>query len=519
MNTMLMILDGWGVAPASKGNAVTTANTPNLDRLFAKHPHTTLLTSGRAVGLPDGQMGNSEVGHLNIGAGRTVYQSLTRIDDAIESGKFFENPVLLAAVRNAAESGGAFHIMGLIGDGGVHSYKTHITALVELAKRHGLEKVFLHAWLDGRDTPPKSALGFLRELEDDVTEIGVGRIVTVSGRYYAMDRDNRWERIAKAFDALTRGEGLRAESAEAAVRAAYDRGETDEFVLPTNICASGDDPVLIADGDSVVFANFRPDRARELTRALTEPETTQEGRSFLCRDTKKNVPVVFFVTMTEYDDSLSRVHIAYPPEEIKNTLAEYVSELGLKQLHIAETEKYAHVTFFFNGGREEPYPGEERILVPSPKVATYDLKPDMSANEVCARVIEEIEKERFDFIVLNFANMDMVGHTGVIPAAIRAVEAVDACVGRITDAIARAGGQLLITADHGNSEDMLTPDEHIVTAHSLNPVPLILFRADDAELALAPGGALSDIAPTLLDMMGLEKPAGMTGRSLLIRRK
>jgi 2,3-bisphosphoglycerate-independent phosphoglycerate mutase len=505
---MLMILDGWGIAPACEGNAVSRAETPNLDKLFAEHPSTSLLTSGKAVGLPDGQMGNSEVGHLNIGAGRTVFQSLTRIDDAIETGEFFKNPVLLEAVKKAKDGGGAFHIMGLIGPGGVHSYKTHITALAELAKRHDIDKVYMHAWLDGRDTPPMSALEYMRELESDIAKIGVGKVATISGRYYAMDRDNRWDRIEKAYDALTIGNGLHSVSAEMAIRESYNRCETDEFVLPTNIYADGGEPVTVADGDSVVFANFRPDRARELTRALTEPETV----GFIAR---KKVENLYFVTMTEYDDTLKRVHIAYPPEPIKNTLAEYISNLGFAQLHIAETEKYAHVTFFFNGGVETPYPGEDRILVPSPKVATYDSKPDMSAYEVCERVVAEIKAEKYDLIILNFANMDMVGHTGVIKAAIKAVEAVDYCVGCITGAIAKAHGQLLITADHGNSEDMLTPDDEVVTAHSTNPVPLILFRADDLDTSLKDGGALSDIAPTLLDMMGLDKPAEMTGRSLL----
>jgi 2,3-bisphosphoglycerate-independent phosphoglycerate mutase len=509
--TMLMILDGWGIAPASDGNAVALADTPNLDRLFAEHPNTSLLTSGKAVGLPDGQMGNSEVGHLNIGAGRTVNQSLTRIDDAIDNGEFFNNPILLGAVENAKRGGGAFHIMGLIGPGGVHSYNEHITALAELAKRGGLHKVYIHAWLDGRDTPPSSALEYMRELEADIEKIGVGKVVTVAGRYYAMDRDNRWDRVEKAYDALTLGNGLHATSAEAAISESYSRGETDEFVLPTNVFSVGDSPVLINDADSVVFANFRPDRARELTRVITEPETVEF-------DARKKLKNLYFVTMTEYDNMLARVHIAYPPEKIINTLAEYVSNLGLQQLHIAETEKYAHVTFFFNGGIEEPYLGEERILVPSPKVATYDLQPEMSAYGVCERVVAEIEAEKFDLIILNFANMDMVGHTGVIEAAKKAVTAVDECVGWIVEAIANVGGQLLITADHGNSENMLTSDNEAVTAHSTNPVPLILFREDDAGLSLRSGGALSDIAPTLLDMMGLKQPSEMTGHSLIEKR-
>jgi 2,3-bisphosphoglycerate-independent phosphoglycerate mutase len=423
--------------------------------------------------------------------------------------------------------------MGLVGPGGVHSHQDHLVALVRMAAERGVPRIFIHAWLDGRDTPPRSAAGFLAELEASLAEIGAGRIVTISGRYYAMDRDNRWERVEKAYDAITVGDGLRAASSAEAIEAAYARGENDEFVLPTNIvdpdrpgvdsrlrgndsCVGGNDrgdggsPVVIRDGDSVVFFNFRPDRARELTRALTEPDFDGFGR-------KVRFGALLFVTMTEYDATLTHVRVAYPPEEIKNTLGEYLSALGLRQLRIAETEKYAHVTFFFNGGVEEPNPGEDRILIPSPKVATYDLQPEMSAYLVTDRVAGEIAAGKYDVIILNFANMDMVGHTGVMDAAIAAAEAVDKCIGCILEALEKAGGQLLVTADHGNSETMLTEDGKPVTAHSTNPVPLILVRSDDADISLADDGALSDIAPTLLDMMDLPVPAEMTGHSLLRR--
>jgi 2,3-bisphosphoglycerate-independent phosphoglycerate mutase len=511
-----MILDGCGYSANVRGNAIRQAATPNLDRLWAGRPHTLLAASGLAVGLPEGQMGNSEVGHLNIGAGRTVYQALTRITKSIGDGDFFENGALVGAMENAKKGDGALHIMGLVGPGGVHSHQDHLVALVEMAKRRGVNRVCIHGWLDGRDTPPRSAAGFLGELEDSLSDIGLGEVVTISGRYYAMDRDNRWERVEKAYDAITAGDGLRAVSAREAIEGAYARGENDEFVLPTNIFAEGSAPVTIHDGDSVVFFNFRPDRAREITRALTEPD-------FDGFDRRVRPGRLYFVTMTEYDATLSHVHIAYPPETIANTLGEYLSGLGLKQLRIAETEKYAHVTFFFNGGVEAPNPGEDRVLIPSPKVATYDLQPEMSAYSVTDRVIEEIASGKYDVIILNFANMDMVGHTGIMEAAIKAAEAVDLCVGRIVDALAEAGGQLLLTADHGNSDDMLTNDGKPVTAHSMNPVPLILVRgegANDADGAggvagLADGGALSDVAPTLLDLMNIPAPAEMTGRSLL----
>jgi 2,3-bisphosphoglycerate-independent phosphoglycerate mutase len=496
-------------------------------------------------------MGNSEVGHLNIGAGRTVYQDLTRITKSIADGDFFNNEALVGAMENAKGDGRALHLMGLVGPGGVHSHQDHLVALVKMAKLRGVGRIYIHGWLDGRDTPPRSAAGFLAELEESLAEIGAGEVVTISGRYYAMDRDNRWERVEKAYDAITVGEGLSAPTAREAIESAYERGENDEFVLPTNIFAVGAAPVVIHDGDSVIFFNFRPDRAREITRALTEPEFDGFGR-------KASFTHLYFVTMTEYDATFSHVHIAYSPETIVNTLGAYLSGLGLKQLRIAETEKYAHVTFFFNGGVEAPNPGEDRVLIPSPKVATYDLQPEMSAYLVADRVIAEIASGKYDVIILNFANTDMVGHTGIMEAAIKAAEAVDACVGRVTDALLKAGGQMLLTADHGNSEVMLTDDGKPVTSHSTNPVPLLFVRGDagpdggagagpgsagldgagldgaggdgDAEgggaagpsgdasgrvCRLADGGALSDIAPTLLAMMGLPAPPEMTGHSLL----
>jgi 2,3-bisphosphoglycerate-independent phosphoglycerate mutase len=508
--SMIVILDGWGYREETFGNAVAQAQTPVLDALWTEHPHTLIATSGLAVGLPEGQMGNSEVGHMNIGAGRTVYQSLTRITKSISDGDFFENPALTAAMENATPH--SLHLMGLVSPGGVHSHTDHLLALVRMAKQRGVKNIYIHAFLDGRDTPPRSAGGYLAQLETDLSEIGAGQIVSITGRYYAMDRDNRWDRIELAYDALTLGTGIRAASSADAIRAAYERGEDDEFVKPTNIVRDDDgevcSPTIIGDGDSVVFFNFRPDRARELTRAITEPEFEGFSRKAFCKD-------LCFVTMTEYDATLAHVFVAFPPEDVHNTLGEYISSLGLKQLRIAETEKYAHVTFFFNGGVEMPNPGEDRVLIPSPKVATYDLKPEMSAFEVTQRVCSQIDSGVYDVIILNFANMDMVGHTGVLEAAIKAVETIDTCAGIILTTLGNAGGQMLLTADHGNSEEVLTEDGRHITSHTTNPVRLILVRDDDADLALADGGALSDLAPTLLAMMELPQPAEMTGRSLL----
>ena len=526
--SMMIILDGWGYREETPGNAVALAGTPVLDRLLAKYPNTLIETSGRPVGLPDGQMGNSEVGHLNIGAGRTVYQSLTRITKSIEDGDFFENPVLLGAMETARGPGRSLHLMGLVSPGGVHSHTDHLLALVRMAKAQGVSSVFIHAFLDGRDTPPRSADGYLRSLEEGLLGIGLGEVASVCGRYYAMDRDKRWERVRLAYDMLTLGAGcgspgagteaametgaekppLVAASSEEAIGAAYARGEDDEFVKPTSIFAPGKGPAVVRDGDAVIFFNFRPDRARELSHAFTEP-----GFEGFVRG--KTLEGLYFVTLTEYDAALSHVHIAWPTETIENTLGAYISSLGLKQLRIAETEKYAHVTFFFNGGVEAPEPGEDRVLIPSPKVATYDLKPEMSAYEVADRAVAEIGRGVYDVIILNFANMDMVGHTGVLEAAVKAVGAVDECVGRVVDAALAAGGQILLTADHGNSEEEVDEDGGPMTAHTSNPVRLILVREGDEGLGLAGGGTLADLAPTLLELMGLPAPPEMTGCSLL----
>ena len=505
---MLMILDGWGYCEAEQGNAVALAKTPVLDSLWKEHPHTLIQASGLAVGLPEGQMGNSEVGHMNIGAGRTVYQSLTRITKSIKDGDFFTNPAFIGAMETACKPERSLHIMGLISPGGVHSHTDHLLALVELAKREGVSRVYIHAFLDGRDTPPRSADGYLAELEEGIEKIGLGKIVLISGRYYAMDRDNRWDRVQLAYDALTLGNGLSADSSKSAIEEAYERGENDEFVKPTNIHLEGEAPVTIHEGDAIIFLNFRPDRARELTRALTEPEFDGFKR-------ERCFSNLYYVTMTEYDDSFSHVHVAYMPDRLDKTLGSYISSLGLKQLRIAETEKYAHVTFFFNGGVEEPDAGEDRILIPSPKVATYDLKPEMSAYEVGDRAVAEIKKGIYDLIILNFANMDMVGHTGILEAAIKAVEAVDENVGKIVKAVMDVGGQILLTADHGNSEEVSTDEGESMTAHTTNPVRLILIKNEDKVYSLADGGTLADLAPTLLGLMELPQPAEMTGHSLL----
>lgn len=499
----LIILDGFGVAPAGRTNAVTDAKKPNYDSYTATYPHTTLSAAGPDVGLPAGQMGNSEVGHLNIGAGRIVYQDLTRISKAVADGSFGANPVLVGAVDEAKAAGAALHLMGLLSDGGVHSHNTHLYALLRLAKDRGLEKVFIHCFLDGRDTPPRSALKYVKELEDELEVIGVGRIATVSGRYFAMDRDNRWERIQSAYQALVSGQGARAGSATTAVEEAYEDGANDEFAPPTVI--AGVDG-RIKDGDSVIFFNFRSDRARELTAALTQPD-------FDGFDRLPAPPKVFFVCLALYDIDF-QLPVAFGPEPLTNILVEAISARGLRQLHVAETEKYAHVTFFFNGGLEEPYPGEERVLVPSPKVATYDSKPEMSAPEVADKVVAAVDSGAYDFIVVNFANCDMVGHTGILSAAVRAIEAVDKALGRVVEAVRRRGGAVIITADHGNAEQMVEADGKPRTAHTVNRVPMVYISGDRAA-ALKPGGRLADIAPTILTVMGIPVPAEMTGRSLL----
>lgn len=518
-----MILDGWGYSPETKGNAVAAANTPNLDRLMKNYPTTLLLTSGAAVGLPDGQMGNSEVGHLNIGAGRVVYQDLTLINKEIKEGSFFKNPVLLKAILNAKDHGKSLHLMGLVSYGGVHSHMDHLKALLTFAKREGLERVYVHAFLDGRDVPPKSAMDDLKNLQGFMEKEGVGKIATVVGRYYAMDRDKRLERTEKAYDALTlknpKGEDFVVTGSwEKALLDSFEKGETDEFVKPIILTNAGGRIVAVENGDSVIFFNFRPDRARQLTYAFTEPD---EKAGFK----RKEHPAVHFVCMTQYDEELT-IPIAYPPKNLKNTIGEYLAANGKTQLRIAETEKYAHVTFFFNGGVEEPNSNEDRLLIPSPKVATYDLKPEMSAFEVTDALLQKIGEDKYDFIVLNFANMDMVGHTGIFGAAKAAVEAVDICAGKLAEKILEKGGVLFITADHGNAERMEERDGEPCTAHTTNPVKIIY--ADNKNLdpvtkkpvkILRGGGKLSDIAPTLLEIMDLKIPNEMTGKSLLIKNE
>lgn len=508
--TVLMILDGYGLNKNCEHNAVCEAKTPVMDQLMSQCPYVEGQASGMAVGLPEGQMGNSEVGHLNMGAGRIVYQELTRITKAIEDGDFFENQELLAAVENAKKNGSALHMFGLLSDGGVHSHITHLFGLLELAKRQGLEKVYVHCFLDGRDTPPASGKGYIEELQKKMDELGVGQIGVVSGRYYAMDRDNRWDRVELAYKALTAGEGVKGTDAAEAVQASYDEGKTDEFVVPTVIEKNGKPVATIQDGDSVIFFNFRPDRARELTRAFCDPE-------FKGFEREKKLDLTF-VCFTDYDETIPGKLVAFKKEEIKNTFGEYLAAHNMTQARIAETEKYAHVTFFFNGGVEEPNQGEDRILVKSPKVATYDLQPEMSAPAVCDKLVEAIKSQKYDVIIINFANPDMVGHTGVENAAIKAIETVDACVGRAVDAIKEVNGQMFICADHGNAEQLVDYETgEPFTAHTTNPVPFILVNADPS-YTLREGGKLADIVPTLLELMGMEQPEEMTGKSLLVKR-
>ena len=500
----LVILDGWGIGKAEDpNNAIAVANTPVMDGLIAKYPNASLACSGEAVGLPDGQMGNSEVGHLNIGAGRVVYQELTRITKAIREGEFFENPVLLDVIAKAKAADGKLHLMGLLSDGGVHSHNAHLYALLELAKKQGIKDVYVHAFLDGRDVPPSSAVGFIEALEAKMNEIGVGKIATVSGRYYAMDRDKRWDRVEKAYLAIACAEGNKAATAVECVKNSYADDKTDEFVVPTVI---GDYTGMNAK-DGAIFFNFRPDRARELTHVFTDVEFDGFAR-------KKGYMEFAFATMTQYEQGLN-VEIAYKPQTLTNTFGEVLRDNGLKQLRIAETEKYAHVTFFFNGGVEAPLENEQRILVPSPKVATYDLQPEMSAIEVTDKVVAEIEAKNHDVIILNYANGDMVGHTGVVPAAIKAVETVDQCVGRLVDAMLKSGGSVCITADHGNADQMVDPiTGEPFTAHTTNNVPFIVVGEDKIGKTVT-NGRLADIAPTILDIIGIKVPAEMTGKSLL----
>lgn len=506
--TVLMILDGYGLNESEKGNAVAEAKTPVMDQLMKEYPFVKGNASGMAVGLPEGQMGNSEVGHLNMGAGRIVYQDLTKITKAIQDGDFFENKALLSACENVKANDSSLHLMGLVSDGGVHSHIEHIYGLLELAKRQGIEKVYVHCFLDGRDTPPASGKEYVEQLEAKMKELGVGEVATVMGRYYAMDRDNRWDRVEKAYRALVYGEGEQAASGPAGIQASYDKDTTDEFVLPTVVMKDGKPTATVKEKDSIIFFNFRPDRAREITRTFCDDEFTGFDRGERVKTT--------YVCFTEYDVTIENKEIAFVKEEITNTFGEYLAAHGLKQARIAETEKYAHVTFFFNGGVEEPNEGEDRILVKSPKVATYDLKPEMSAYEVCDKLTEAIRSGKYDVIIINFANPDMVGHTGVEAAAIKAIEAVDECVGMAVAAIKEVDGQMFICADHGNAEQLIDDETgEPFTAHTTNPVPFILVNADPA-YRLREGGCLADIAPTLIQLMGMEQPKEMTGKSLLI---
>jgi 2,3-bisphosphoglycerate-independent phosphoglycerate mutase len=532
---VLAIMDGWGLAAPGPGNAADLADTPNVDRWLAEYPVTTLAASGLDVGLPQGQIGNSEVGHLNIGAGFVVYQELTRISKAIADGDFFTNPTLIGAIDHAKASGGALHLMGLFGPGGVHAHEDHLHALLELARRQSFERVFLHLFLDGRDVLPRSALGFMDALEAAMERTGVGTVATVSGRYYAMDRDKRWERTGRAYDAIVSGEGSMEYSARAAIQRSYAADIGDEFVLPTVIVHDGRPVATIKDGDAIIYTNFRPDRGRQLTQALVLPDINERIQRHYQRQKeegqklpdaiwqrKRQLHNLHLVTMTQYEEDLP-VHIAFPPRPVREPIAAVVSGAGRRQFHIAETEKYPHVTFFLNGGREEPFPGEERILVSSPKVATYDLQPEMSAAGVTEELLNAVRSDKYDFIVVNYANPDMVGHTGIIPAVIKACETVDAGMGQVVPEVLARGGALLIIADHGNAEQMIDPGSggpH--TAHTTNPVPCILVAApalglDKAHVALRSGGRLADVAPTLLDLMGLAPAPDMTGESLIVR--
>ncbi|MDY3214856.1 MAG: 2,3-bisphosphoglycerate-independent phosphoglycerate mutase [Ruminococcus sp.] len=498
----LIIMDGFGCNSDNYGNAIAAADTPNIDK-YMKGPNTIIGASGLDVGLPDGQMGNSEVGHTNIGAGRIVYQMLVKISKSIKDGDFFENPALLSAMNNCKEKNSALHLMGLLSPGGVHSHMEHLYGLLEMAKRNGLEKVYVHAFLDGRDEPPSSAAEFMSETCNKIKEIGVGSVATISGRFYAMDRDNAWDRVEKAYNAMVLGDGVDANGKcpVQAIKDSYANEVTDEFMLPTVTDKNG----MIKENDSVIFFNFRPDRARQITRAFVDPE-------FKGFERKNGFFPVNFVCMAQYDAAMPNVSVAFPPEALKMTLGEYLSKLGKTQLRIAETQKYAHVTFFFNGGEEKQFDGEDRILIKSPDVETFDMKPEMSAYEVTDAVVDAINSDKYDVIILNYANCDMVGHTGIFEAAKAAVEAVDTCVGRMVDAIQAKGGVALITADHGNADKMYEPDGSAFTAHTTNPVPFIVVGYD---CELRDGGVLADIAPTILQILEVPQPEEMTGKSLI----
>lgn len=498
----LIIMDGYGINKETEGNAIAAANTPNLDKFFAEYPNTQLSASGLDVGLPDGQMGNSEVGHTNIGAGRVVYQMLVKITKDINEGKINDIKALSDAMDKAKANGTSLHLMGLLSNGGVHSHNEHLYGLLRMAKKKGLDKVYIHTFLDGRDVPPTSGADFMQSLENEIKEIGVGSIATIMGRFYAMDRDNAWDRVEKAYNAIVKGEGVQETDAVTAVKNSYVNDVTDEFVVPTVVDKNG----MVKENDSVIFFNFRPDRARQITRTFVDPEFNGFARTYF---------PVNFVCMTQYDESMPNVTVAYPPESLEMTFGEYVSKKGLTQLRIAETQKYAHVTFFFNGGEEKQFEGEDRILIKSPDVETFDLKPEMSAYEVTDAVVEAIDDEKFDVIILNYANCDMVGHTGIIDAAVKAVEAVDECVGRTVNSILAKGGQVIITADHGNADCLIDPvTKAPFTAHTTNPVPMILIGAGNVKLKM---GRLCDLCPTMLDLMGLPKPEQMTGESLIVK--
>jgi len=517
---VLIVMDGWGINPRKEGNAIALARTPNIDKLAREWPHTAIKTSGEAVGLPEGQMGNSEVGHQNIGAGKRVLQDYTRVSESIKDGSFFQNPALLKAVEHVKKNSSQLHICGLLGPGGVHAHESHLEALLRLAQTHDIERVYIHSFTDGRDTSPTGGIEFMRQLEARAREIGgenAAKVATVSGRYYAMDRDNRWDRTAMAYFAMTRGEGLKASSAIAAIQQSYDKGVTDEFIIPTVVMEDDHPVAVVKAGDSLIHYNFRPDRARQLTKAFVLKELPPQAEGKFNRGPR--IPDLQFVMMTEYEEGLE-AEVAYRADEVEMPLARVISEHGLRQFHTAETEKYAHVTYFINGRREPPYPGEDRLLVPSPKVPTYDLQPEMSAAGVTDTAIEHIRSGQYDLVIMNYANADMVGHTGVIEAAIKAVEAVDTGVGRIVDATLAVGGGLLITADHGNAEQLIEYDTgKPFTAHTTYPVPLYLVVPQLADVRLRTDGILADVAPTILQVMAIPQPKDMTGRSLILPEK